>query len=91
MKIINSIAVLTFLAFSGAAYAQSPAGAVGGAAGAATGAVSGAAGAATGTAGKAMKSAKPRSAKSMECSKQADTQKLHGKDRRHFMSKCKKM
>ena len=35
--------------------------------------------------------AKPeRSAKSLECSKQADTQNLHGKPRKHFMSKCKK-
>jgi hypothetical protein len=33
---------------------------------------------------------KPRSAKSLECSKQADSQTLHGKPRKDFMSKCKK-
>ena len=32
--------------------------------------------------------AKARSAKSIECSKQADTQKLHGKGRKSFRSKC---
>jgi hypothetical protein len=32
--------------------------------------------------------AKARSAKSMECSKEADTQKLHGKARKTFRGKC---
>jgi hypothetical protein len=32
---------------------------------------------------------KQRSAASIECSKQADTQGLHGKARRHFRDKCK--
>jgi hypothetical protein len=35
-------------------------------------------------------SMKPRSAKSLDCSKQADSQTLHGKPRKDFMSKCKK-
>jgi hypothetical protein len=34
--------------------------------------------------------AKPRSAASLECSKEADTKSLHGKDRKKFMSDCKK-
>jgi hypothetical protein len=33
---------------------------------------------------------KPRSAASMECSKEADAKSLHGKDRKKFMSDCKK-
>ncbi|MDE2361985.1 MAG: phosphate starvation-inducible protein PsiF [Hyphomicrobiales bacterium] len=33
---------------------------------------------------------KERTAKSMECSKQADSQGLHGKPRKKFMSTCKK-
>jgi hypothetical protein len=36
------------------------------------------------------KAAKPRSAASLECSKEADTKSLHGKDRKKFMSDCKK-
>lgn len=31
-----------------------------------------------------------RSQKSLGCSKQADSQNLHGKPRKQFMSKCKK-
>ena len=31
-----------------------------------------------------------RTAKSLECSKDADGKKLHGKDRKKFMSTCKK-
>lgn len=31
-----------------------------------------------------------RTAKSLECSKQADVKKIHGKERRKFMSGCKK-
>lgn len=38
----------------------------------------------------AASAAKPRSAKSLDCSKQADSQSLHGKARKSFMSKCKK-
>jgi hypothetical protein len=36
------------------------------------------------------KAAKPRTAASLECSKEADTKGLHGKDRKTFMSECKK-
>ena len=98
MKLVKSIAILSLLAFTSAAYAQNPVGAAAGAAGAAVGgaastvggAANGAAGAVTGTANSAAKAAKPRSAKSLECSKQADSQGLHGKDRKHFMSKSKK-
>ena len=32
----------------------------------------------------------PRTAKSLECSKEADAKSLHGKERKKFMSKCKK-
>jgi hypothetical protein len=47
--------------------------------------------AAPATAAPAAKPAKAeRTAKSMECSKQADTQNLHGKPRKKFMSTCKK-
>jgi uncharacterized protein YkwD len=31
-----------------------------------------------------------RTAKSLECSKEADVKKIHGKERRKFMSSCKK-
>jgi psiF repeat len=33
---------------------------------------------------------KPRSAASLECSKDADAKSLHGKERKKFMSDCKK-
>jgi psiF repeat len=36
------------------------------------------------------KAEKPRTAASMECSKEADTKGVHGKDRKKFMSECKK-
>jgi hypothetical protein len=36
------------------------------------------------------KAEKPRSAASLECSKEADTKGVHGKDRKKFMSECKK-
>ena len=36
------------------------------------------------------KAEKPRSAASLECSKEADTKGVHGKDRKKFMSDCKK-
>ena len=42
------------------------------------------------TAAKAKKAEKPRSAASLQCSKDADTKGLHGKDRKKFMSECKK-
>jgi hypothetical protein len=46
---------------------------------------------ATTTASPAAKTSKQiRTAKSLECSKQADEKKIHGKERRKFMSSCKK-
>jgi hypothetical protein len=36
------------------------------------------------------KAEKPRSAASLECSKQADAKDVHGKERKKFMSECKK-
>lgn len=36
------------------------------------------------------KAAKPRTAVSLECSKEADGKSLHGKERKKFMSECKK-
>jgi hypothetical protein len=36
------------------------------------------------------KAAKPRTAASLECSKEADTKGVHGKERKKFMSDCKK-
>jgi phosphate-selective porin len=36
------------------------------------------------------KAAKPRTAASLECSKEADTKGVHGKERKTFMSDCKK-
>jgi hypothetical protein len=36
------------------------------------------------------KAATPRSAASLECSKEADAKTLHGKERKTFMSQCKK-
>jgi len=38
----------------------------------------------------AKKAGKPRSAASLECSKEADTKGVHGKERKKFMSDCKK-
>lgn len=78
MKLTRSIALASLVAFSGAAYAQTPA------------ATAPAAPAAMAPATPAKPAAKPRSAKSLECSKQADSQKLHGKPRHEFMGKCKK-
>jgi nucleoid-associated protein YgaU len=84
MKFTKSIALISMLAFSGAAFAQAPAAAP----------AAPAAPAATTPAAPAAKAPKapgaPRSAKSLDCSKQADTQNLHGKPRKSFMSKCKK-
>jgi hypothetical protein len=39
---------------------------------------------------KAKKAEKPRSAESLACSKEADEKNLHGKERKKFMSQCKK-
>jgi hypothetical protein len=36
------------------------------------------------------KAVKPRTAASVECSKDADAKSLHGKERKKFMSECKK-
>ena len=36
------------------------------------------------------KAEKPRSAESLACSKEADDKNIHGKDRKKFMSQCKK-
>jgi hypothetical protein len=36
------------------------------------------------------KAEKPRSAESLQCSKDADAKSLHGKERKKFMSECKK-
>jgi len=38
----------------------------------------------------AKKAEKPRSAASLQCSKDADAKSLHGKERKKFMSECKK-
>jgi hypothetical protein len=38
----------------------------------------------------AKKAEKPRTAASLECSKEADTKAVHGKERKKFMSECKK-
>lgn len=36
------------------------------------------------------KAEKPRTAASLECSKEADAKNVHGKERKKFMSECKK-
>ena len=36
------------------------------------------------------KAEKPRTAASLECSKEADAKGLHGKERKKFLSECKK-
>jgi hypothetical protein len=38
----------------------------------------------------AKKAEKPRSPESIACSKEADDKNIHGKDRKKFMSQCKK-
>lgn len=45
---------------------------------------------ATKTAPAAKKAEKPRTAASLECSKEADAKGVHGKERKKFMSGCKK-
>ncbi len=86
MKLTKSIALVSMLAFSGAAWAQAPAAPAAPAMPAAPSAPAMTKPAMPAT--PAMK--KPRSAKSLDCSKQADSQTLHGKPRKEFMSKCKK-
>jgi hypothetical protein len=39
---------------------------------------------------KVKPAAKPRTARSLECSKEADAKNIHGKERKTFMSTCKK-
>ncbi len=41
-------------------------------------------------AAKEKKAQKPRTAESLQCSKDADAKGLHGKERKKFMSECKK-
>ena len=83
MKLTKSIALISMLAFSGAAFAQAPA--------AAPAAPAAPAAAPAAPAAPAAKMQKPRTAKSLDCSKQADAQNVHGKKlRKAFMSKCKK-
>jgi hypothetical protein len=77
MKIAPSLALVSLFAFAGAACAQQPA-------------APAAQPAAPAAAPAAPKASPPRSAKSLDCSRQADAQKLHGKPRKTFMSKCKK-
>jgi hypothetical protein len=88
MKLIKSIALVSLLTFSGAAWTQVPATPT-----APTAPAMPAAPAAPAMPKPAMTKpamTKPRSAKSLDCSKQADSQTLHGKPRKEFMSKCKK-
>jgi hypothetical protein len=89
MKLTKSIALVSMLAFSGAAWAQAPAMPT-----APTAPAMPAAPSAPAMTKPAMPATpamkKPRSAKSLDCSKQADSQTLHGKPRKDFMSKCKK-
>jgi hypothetical protein len=93
MKLTKSIALVSMLAFSGAAFAQAPATPAAPTAPAMPAAPSAPAMTKPAMTKPAMKKPsmnKPRSAKSIECSKQADSQTLHGKPRKEFMSKCKK-
>ena len=46
--------------------------------------------AAPAAAAPAKKAEKPRSPESLACSKEADDKNMHGKDRKKFMSQCKK-
>jgi invasion protein IalB len=81
MMTLSSRAVATAFAsllLISSAYAQTPAPAPG------------AAPAPAATAAPAKKAEKPRSAASLQCSKDADDKSLHGKDRKKFMSECKK-
>jgi len=93
MKLTKSIALIAMFAFSGAAWAQAPAMPTTPTAPAMPATPSAPAmtkPSMTKPAMPAKPSMKPRSAKSLDCSKQADSQTLHGKPRKDFMSKCKK-
>jgi invasion protein IalB len=82
MKTSHALAFIAALALSAPAFAQT--GTSGTTAGTPSAASTPAMSAPAGTMGKA------RTAKSIECSKQADTKKLHGKERKKFMTECKK-
>ena len=92
MKLTKSIALLSMLAFSGAAWAQAPATPTAPAAPAMPAAPAAPAMTKPAMTKPAMTkpAMKPRTDKSLDCSKQADSQTLHGKERKAFMSKCKK-
>ena len=94
MKFAKSIALVSLLAFSTAAWAQAPAMPTAPAAPAMPAAPSAPAMTKPAMTKPAMPATpsmnKPRTAKSLDCSKQADSQALHGKPRKEFMSKCKK-
>jgi hypothetical protein len=69
-----AVAAITSLLLAGSAFAQTPAPA-----------------AKADTKAPAEKTAAaPRTAASLECSKEADGKSLHGKERKKFMSACKK-
>jgi hypothetical protein len=72
-----AVTAIASLLLVGSAFAQTPAPAP-------------AAPAATTAAPADKKAASTRSAASLECSKEADDKSLHGKDRKKFMSQCKK-
>jgi hypothetical protein len=77
-KFSSAFAVATLIAFAAPSLAQTTAPAP-------------SAKAAAPTASPAAKTSKQmRTAKSLECSKEADAKKIHGKERRKFMSSCKK-
>ncbi len=84
MKPITTTAIILAmtLGFAGSLAAQTsaPAGA--------KATTSAATSAAPATTKKSMKA--QRTAKSLECSKDADAKKMHGKERRKFMSSCKR-
>jgi hypothetical protein len=80
MNSLSSRAAVTAIAsllLVGSAYAQTPAPAP-------------AAKADTKMAPTEKKAAAPRTSASLECSKEADGKSLHGKERKKFMSDCKK-
>ena len=72
-----AVAAVASLLLAGSAFAQTPAPAP-------------AAKADTKMAPAEKKAAAPRTAASLECSKEADAKTLHGKERKKFMSECKK-
>jgi hypothetical protein len=81
-KTIATVVATLFL--SGAALAQTPAPAP------MAKSTTAAPAAKTATAPAEKKAEKPRTAASLECSKEADTKNVHGKERKKFMSECKK-